>query len=137
MLGGVRHEGPGLEGHSDADALLHAIVDALLGAVGAGDIGILYPNTDPAWKGAPSLHFLKETAERLRAEGWTIVNIDATVLAERPKLGPRYAEMRRAVAEGAGVDVGRVSIKATTNEGLGSIGRAEGIAAHAVATISR
>lgn len=137
MLGGISHDGPGLEGHSDADALVHAVVDALLGASGKGDIGILYPNTDPSWKDAPSLIFLKETADRLRGEGWTIVNIDATVLAEQPRLRPRYDEMRQAMAGAAGVDVERINVKATTHEGLGSIGRAEGIAAHAVATIAR
>ncbi|MBV6457903.1 MAG: Bifunctional enzyme IspD/IspF [Fimbriimonadaceae bacterium] len=137
MLGGVTHDGPGLEGHSDADALVHAVVDALLGASGGGDIGILYPNTDPTWKDADSLRFLSETADRLRGEGWTIVNIDATILAERPRLRPRYDDMRQAMAVAAGIDVERINVKATTHEGLGSIGRAEGIAAHAVATIAR
>ena len=136
-LGGVRFDGPGLEGHSDADAVLHAIVDALLGAAGLGDIGDHYPNTDPRWKGEPSSTFLKETAQKLTAEGWNVVNIDVSVIAERPRLSERRTEIRSVVAGLVGIGTERVSVKATTNERLGSIGRGEGIAAYAVATIKR
>ena len=136
-LGGVLFPGPGLEGHSDADAVLHAIVDALLGAAGLGDIGDHYPNTDPRWKGEPSSTFLKETAQKLAAEGWNVVNIDVSVIAEKPKLSERRTEVRSAIAGLVGIGTERVSVKATTNEGLGSIGRGEGIAAYAVATIKR
>ena len=137
-LGGVEFDyRPGLEGHSDADALLHAIVDALLGAAGLGDIGLLYPNTDPRWKDAPSSIFLRETAALLVAEGWKICHIDSTVLAERPKIMGRREELCARIAELAGLSPGQVSVKATTNEGLGSIGRGEGIAAFAVVTVSR
>ncbi len=137
-LGGVQFEGaPGLEGHSDADALLHAVVDALLGAAGMGDIGLLYPNTDPEWKDVRSTRFLEETAARLRAEAWEIVHLDATILAEVPKVMPRSHDIKQAIALATGIDPGCVSIKATTNEKLGAIGRSEGIAAMAVATIRR
>ncbi len=137
-LGGIEFDDkPGLEGHSDADALLHAVVDSLLGAAGLGDIGEHYPNTDPRWKDAPSSLFLRETANRLRAEGWTIEHIDVAVLAERPKILPRRAEMIAHISAAIDVRINKVSIKATTNEGLGAIGRGEGIAAFATATLSR
>lgn len=136
-LGGVKFEGIGLEGHSDADALLHAVVDALMGAAGLGDIGEQFQNTDPRWKDEPSSTFLKETANLLSQNGWEVVNIDVSVLAERPKLSPRREEVRSVVAGALGIDVARVSVKATTNEGLGAIGRGEGVAAFAVATIKR
>lgn len=137
-LGGVRFEGcPGLEGHSDADALLHAVVDALLGATAMGDIGLLYPPSDAQWKDAPSIRFLRETAERVRAAQWEILHLDATILAEVPKVMPRSQEIRHAIAQAAGISMDRVSIKATTNEKLGAIGRSEGIAAMAVATVRR
>ncbi|MBS1713983.1 MAG: 2-C-methyl-D-erythritol 4-phosphate cytidylyltransferase [Armatimonadetes bacterium] len=137
-LGGVEFDSkPGLDGHSDADALLHAVTDALLGAVGLGDIGHLFPNTDPRWKDVRSSHFLAEAAAAVRAQGWDIVHVDATVLAERPKVAPRHAEVVAAIAEAAGVPIGRVSVKATTNEGLGAIGRGEGVAAFAVATVRK
>lgn len=138
-LGGIEFadDKPGLEGHSDADALLHAVVDSLLGAAGMGDIGEHYPNTDPRWKDVPSSLFLRETANRLEAEGWTIEHIDVAVLAERPKILPRRTEMIAHIAGEIGVTINRVSVKATTNEGLGAIGRSEGIAAFATATLSR
>ncbi|MBS1724234.1 MAG: 2-C-methyl-D-erythritol 4-phosphate cytidylyltransferase [Armatimonadetes bacterium] len=137
-LGGVEFdEKPGLEGHSDADALIHAIVDALLGAAGLGDIGQRFPNTDPRWKDAPSRAFLVDTAERLNADGWSIAYIDASVLAERPKVMPRSAEMCAVIATSLGIARKLVNIKATTNEGLGAIGRGEGVAAMAVATLRR
>lgn len=136
-LGGIEFpdDKPGLEGHSDADALLHAVVDALLGALSLGDIGLHYPNTDPRWKSCASLVFLEETAVLLRSKNCHILNIDASVLAERPKIMPRRTEICSAIAKACGIDPKRVSVKATTNERLGAIGRGEGIAAFAVATI--
>lgn len=138
-LGGIEFENdkPGLEGHSDADALLHAVVDALLGAISAGDIGLHYPNTDPRWHNCPSLKFLEETAGLLTQQGWNITNIDATVVAERPKIMARKDEIIGAIANAVGIDPSRVSVKATTNEKLGAIGRSEGIAAFAIATVNR
>jgi 2-C-methyl-D-erythritol 2,4-cyclodiphosphate synthase len=138
VLGGVEiPERPGLEGHSDADVLCHALADALLGAVGDGDIGVHFPNTEPAWKDACSLHLLAAVAGRVRARGWSIVNVDASVLAERPRLRPYVAEMRARLAEAAGIGADQVSVKATTMEQLGAIGRREGIAVMAIATIER
>lgn len=135
-LGGVLFpDKPGLDGHSDADALLHAVVDALLGAAGLGDIGLLYPNTDPQWAGVRSTRFLAETADRLRDAGWEIVNIDATVIAERPKVMPQRDKICAAIAQACGIDPTRVSVKATTNEGLGAIGRGEGVSAFATAQV--
>ena len=138
-LGGVLFEGqgPGLEGHSDADVVLHAVVDALLGAAGLGDIGEHFPDTDPQWKDSPSSTFLKKSARLVQKAGWVIVNIDVSVLAEKPRIMPRRDEIRRVIAELAGTDTDRVSVKATTNEGLGAIGREEGVAAFAVATLRR
>lgn len=136
-LGGVCFEGPGLAGHSDADAALHALVDALLGAAGLGDIGQAYPDTEVRWKDFPSLRFLQETALRLAREGWIVGNVDLSIVAERPKIGPRRAEMVEAIAGALGIAPDRVAIKATTNEGLGTLGRGEGIAAVAVATLKR
>jgi len=137
-LGGVEFdERPGLEGHSDADALVHAVVDALLGAIGLGDIGMHYPNTDPQWKDRPSTHFLRETGQKLQNSGWEIVNIDATVIAERPKVLPRRQAICEAMASTLGITPDRVSVKATTQERLGSLGRGEGLAAFAVATVQR
>lgn len=137
-LGGVEFDDrPGLEGHSDADALLHAVVDALLGAAGEGDIGVHYPPSDEQWKNCSSLRFLSEAALLLKSKGWHIVNIDATVVAERPKVMPKSLEIRTAISESINIAVERVSVKATTNEKLGSIGKSEGIACYAVATIRR
>jgi 2-C-methyl-D-erythritol 2,4-cyclodiphosphate synthase len=127
----------GLEGHSDADCLTHAVCDALLGAAGLPDIGHHFPNTDPAWKGIDSQVLLRQVAGLLRAEGWTPVNIDASVIAERPRIVPRLAEMKRALAAAAGVTADRIGLKATTNEGVGDLGRGIAIAAHAVALIER
>ena len=138
VLGGVEFEpvdGRGLDGHSDADVLLHAICDALLGAAALPDIGHLFPNTDPAYAGISSLRLLEEVGNRLTAQGASIVNVDATVIAERPKIGPAIPRMRESIAGALGIDGGRVGIKATTNEGLGSIGDGMGIAAHAVAAV--
>lgn len=137
-LGCARFEGEcGLEGHSDADAVAHAVVDAVLGAGGLGDIGQHFPNTDARWRDAASSHFLRAAAEATRQTGWRIVHIDVTVLAEAPRIGPRAREMSRAMGEALGIDPERVSVKATTHEGIGAIGRGEGIAAMAVATLHR
>lgn len=136
ILGGVAlpHD-RGLEGHSDADALMHAICDAVLGALGAGDIGHFFPNTDPRWKNAPSRVFLEEAARLVAARGGRLVNVDATVIAQAPKLAPHIPEMRKRIAAALGLSEEQVGIKATTNERLGFVGREEGIAAMAVASI--
>lgn len=136
ILGGV--EIPfekGLLGHSDADVLTHAIMDALLGAAALGDIGKLFPDSDPAYEGADSLKLLERVVEVLKENGYTVGNVDATVLAQRPKLAPHIPQMRERLARAMGTDMGRVSVKATTEEGLGFTGAGEGIAAHAVALI--
>ncbi|MCX8091504.1 MAG: 2-C-methyl-D-erythritol 2,4-cyclodiphosphate synthase [Verrucomicrobiae bacterium] len=136
ILGGVEipHD-RGLDGHSDADALMHAVCDAVLGALGAGDIGHFFPNTDPRWKDAPSRVFLEEAARQVAARGGRIVNVDATILAQAPKLAPHIPEMRRRIAAALGLGEAQVGIKATTNERLGFVGREEGIAAMAVASV--
>lgn len=133
IIGGVDipHE-KGLLGHSDADVLLHAISDAILGAAALGDIGKLFPNNDPAYEGADSLVLLRKVCEKVRAEGFEIENIDSTVLAQAPKLRPYIDEMRSLISAYTGVDIDAVSVKATTEEGLGFTGAKEGIAAHAV-----
>ena len=138
MLGGVAFpDHPALEGHSDADALLHAATDALLGAATLGDIGVHFPPSDERWRGMASLHFLTHAAALLREEGWSVVNLDMTVIAESPKVMKRAPEIRGAVAGALDVEPGRVSLKATTNERMGFVGRGEGIAALAIATIRR
>jgi 2-C-methyl-D-erythritol 4-phosphate cytidylyltransferase / 2-C-methyl-D-erythritol 2,4-cyclodiphosphate synthase len=135
-LGGVLFEDiAGLDGHSDADAVLHAVVDALLGPLALGDIGALFPNTDPQWKNAPSIKFVTYAAEQIQARGWMIVNIDICVIAEAPKVMTRALEIRETIAKAIDSDIERISIKATTNEQMGSLGRREGIAAFATATI--
>jgi 2-C-methyl-D-erythritol 4-phosphate cytidylyltransferase / 2-C-methyl-D-erythritol 2,4-cyclodiphosphate synthase len=135
MIGGVRFEGGGLDGHSDADALLHAAVDALLGAAGMGDIGQHFPNNDPRWKDEPSINFLKHAGSLLDEANWRIVNLDLTVVAEAPKIMARAEEMRNIIGSALGLEPQRINIKATTNEGLGALGRGEGLAALAIATI--
>jgi 2-C-methyl-D-erythritol 4-phosphate cytidylyltransferase/2-C-methyl-D-erythritol 2,4-cyclodiphosphate synthase len=138
MLCGIEFPGfAGLEGYSDADAPLHAAVDALLGAAGMGDIGTHFPNDDPKWKGAPSRIFMERAAELLQERGWSVSNVDLTVIAELPRLASRIQDMRGSLARFLKTDLERVSVKATTNERLGAIGRGEGIAAFAVATIVR
>ncbi len=138
VLGGVKVPfEKGLDGHSDADVLLHAVMDALLGAAALGDIGKLFPNTDEAYRGASSLMLLGEVARRIAATGYAVVNIDATVLAQRPKLAPYRERMRENIAHALDMDVSCVSVKATTEEGLGFTGRGEGIAAHAVVLLER
>ena len=135
-LCGVRiAHGHALEGHSDADVALHALTDALLGAIGACDIGQHFPDTDPRWKGADSAIFLRETLRLVRTRGGTIGNVDVTLLCEAPKIAPHRDAMRRRIAELLGLDEARVSVKATTTEGLGFTGRREGIAALATATV--
>lgn len=133
ILGGV--EIPfelGLLGHSDADVLLHAISDALLGAAALGDIGLLFPDTDPQYEGADSIQLLREVCRKVREAGFEIENVDATVLAQQPKLRPYIDDMRAMISAALGLDIDCVSVKATTEEGLGFTGRKEGIAAHAV-----
>ena len=135
-LGGVRipHD-HGLSGHSDADVVLHALVDAILGALADGDIGAHFPPSDPQWRGASSDRFLKFAVDRLKARGGIIANLDITVVSEAPKIGPNRDAMRARIAEIAGITPDRVGVKATTNEGMGFIGRREGIVAYAMATI--
>jgi 2-C-methyl-D-erythritol 2,4-cyclodiphosphate synthase len=127
----------GLAGHSDADTVIHAIVDALLGAAALGDIGSHFPSHDPRWKDQPSAVFLAYTIDLLQQHDWSIGNIDATIVAERPKLSPYIQDMRDHVARHLHLDKGQVSIKATTTDGLGFAGRREGIACYAVALIER
>ena len=133
IIGGVDipHE-KGLLGHSDADVLLHAVMDAVLGAMAAGDIGKLFPDSDAAYKGADSLVLTRRVAEVMAQRGYRLGNIDATVIAQAPKLAPHIPAMRERIAEAFGVEVDRVSVKATTEERLGFTGSGEGIAAHAV-----
>jgi 2-C-methyl-D-erythritol 2,4-cyclodiphosphate synthase len=136
ILGGVSiPDTPGLAGHSDADAVAHALTDALLGAVADGDIGLHFPPTDPAWKGADSLALLARVVARLGARGWTVGNVDLTVICERPKIGPVAPAMRHRLAQVLQVDEDAVSIKGKTNETMGWEGRSEGVAVHAVALV--
>jgi 2-C-methyl-D-erythritol 2,4-cyclodiphosphate synthase len=136
VLGGVEipHDS-GLEGHSDADVLSHAIADAVLGAIGEQDIGHHFPNTDPSIRGISSLEILEKAANLARSRGARINNVDATVIAEAPKIAPHVFPMRERIAAALGLSPARVAVKATTNEGLGTIGRGEGIAAMAVASV--
>lgn len=138
VLGGVRipHE-TGLLGHSDADVLLHAVSDALLGAAALGDIGALFPDTDPQYEGADSLKLLSLVSQELGQARYRVVNIDATILAQAPKLKPFIPLMRQNIARACGIDAALVSVKATTEEGLGFTGCREGIAAHAVCLIEK
>ena len=136
ILGGVEiPHGQGLDGHSDADVLMHAVCDAILGALGEPDIGHFFPNTDPRWKGAPSKAFLQEAARQVALRKGKIVNVDSTVIAQAPKIFPHLRDMKSRIAEALNLDVQRVGIKATTNERMGFIGREEGIAAMAVASV--
>jgi 2-C-methyl-D-erythritol 2,4-cyclodiphosphate synthase len=136
ILGGVDiGHSRGLEGHSDADVLSHAIADALLGAIGAGDIGQHFPNTDESIRGISSIEILKHVSKLLAEKKARVLNVDATIIAEEPKLVPHIAAMRKIIAEAVGLSDSNVGVKATTNEKLGAIGRNEGIAAMAVASI--
>ena len=138
ILGGVDiPHTKGLDGHSDADVLMHAICDAILGALGEVDIGHFFPNTDPRWKGAPSKVFLHEAALQAKFKEARIINIDATIIAQAPKVFPHIDEMKKNIAAALDINLNRVGIKATTNELLGFIGREEGIAAMAVASVDR
>ncbi len=138
ILGGVRIPyDRGLKGHSDADAVCHAITDAILGAANLGDIGRLFPDTDPRYKDADSLALLADAAARVRAAGWQVVNVDVVVIAERPKIGPHAAAMQRSLAVTLGVDADAIAIKGKTNEGVDATGRGEALAVHAVALIAR
>jgi len=136
VLGGMAVKSNfGLEGHSDADVLCHAVIDALLGAVADGDIGVHFPDTQKRWKGVNSLKLLASVAGKLKARGTVINNIDSTVLAEKPRLAPYREKMRANLVKALGISVDRISVKATTLESLGALGRGEGIAAMAVATV--
>jgi 2-C-methyl-D-erythritol 2,4-cyclodiphosphate synthase len=127
----------GLEGHSDGDCLSHAVCDALLGAAGAGDMGQHFPSSDPRWRGVPSRVFLEQVARLLTASGCSVVNVDATVIAQAPALAPYLLAMREAIARALGVAAERVSVKAKSTDQLGAVGRGEGIAAQAVALVRR
>ncbi len=138
ILGGIAIPYPrGLAGHSDADAVLHALTDALLGAVGLGDIGDAYPDTDPRWKGADSALFLTETVAKLHALGWRVGNADVTIFAQEPKLGPVKMAIRENLARLLAVPIDCVNVKAKTGERVGHIGRAEAIGCHAVVLVER
>ena len=126
----------GLLGHSDADVLLHAISDAILGAAALGDIGGMFPDTDDKWKGADSLVLLEAVVKRVNDEGYVIENIDSTLIAQQPKMKPHILSMRENIAKACGIDVSQVSVKATTEEQLGFTGRKEGISAHAVVLLN-
>jgi 2-C-methyl-D-erythritol 2,4-cyclodiphosphate synthase len=136
ILGGVAiPHSLGLAGHSDADAVAHALADAMLGAVGLGDIGRLFPDTDPAHKDADSMLLLAEVGRRVRGQGWLLQQADITVIVELPKLAPYAAKMQARLAQALGAETSALSVKAKTNEGMGFIGRGEGIAVFAVATL--
>lgn len=136
VLGGVRIEGhAGLAGHSDGDAIAHAVIDAVLGAASAGDIGSHFPPSDVRWKGADSMELLTLATHAVRQLGWRVVNVDVTVVCESPKIRPHAGEMTRRLADGLGVLPDQVSVKGKTNEGMGWIGAGEGVAVHAVALI--
>jgi 2-C-methyl-D-erythritol 2,4-cyclodiphosphate synthase len=136
VIGGVHIDSPrGLDGHSDADVLTHAIIDSLLGAAALGDIGQHFPASDPGYQGASSQDLLTMVVRTVRQAGYRVVNVDSTVVAEEPRLQPHIEAMRKQLAKTLGIDFGEVSVKATSPEGLGALGREEGIAAHAVALI--
>jgi 2-C-methyl-D-erythritol 2,4-cyclodiphosphate synthase len=138
VLGGVTIPfDRGLQGHSDADAICHAVTDAVLGAAAAGDIGGHFPDTDPQWHGASSVDLLRRAVAIVRDRGFTVGNVDVVVIAERPRLGPYIDAMRATIGGILGVAPGRVSIKGKTNEGLGELGRSEAIAVHAVALLAQ
>ena len=136
VLGGVDvPHSTGLDGHSDADALLHALCDALLGAVGAGDIGVHFSDTDPKWKGISSLILLEQVTALCRGKGFEVSNIDTIIVAQKPKLAVFLPDMKKNIAQAMAIDIGQINIKATTTEKLGFAGKEEGIAAHAVALL--
>ncbi len=140
ILGGQQLEHPaglGLDGHSDADVVVHAIMDALLGALSLGDIGQYFPPDDPRWKGANSLELLEQVVALVQQRGWQVVNVDSVIVAERPKLRPHIEAMRAAIASHMALEPEQVGVKATTNERLGAEGREEGISCHAVALLQQ
>jgi 2-C-methyl-D-erythritol 2,4-cyclodiphosphate synthase len=138
VLGGVEFPGEaGLAGHSDGDVIAHALVDALLGAAGLGDIGAFFPSGDPRWEGASSLLLLERACEAVREAGFELVNADCVLVGEHPRIADRRREMEERLAAALGVEPGRLSVRATTTDGLGFTGRGEGLAAHAVALLSR
>ncbi|MFH7245480.1 MAG: 2-C-methyl-D-erythritol 2,4-cyclodiphosphate synthase [Spirulina sp.] len=138
ILGGVTlPHSHGLDGHSDADVLTHAIMDALLGALSLGDIGLYFPPGDPQWAGADSLKLLAQVNAMVQERGWTVCNVDSVIVAEQPKMKPHIEAMRSKLAAVLGVDPSQVGVKATTNEGLGPVGHQEGIAVHAVALLTQ
>lgn len=137
ILGGVRIDYKlGLLGHSDADVLLHAIMDAILGAAALGDIGKHFPDTDPAYKGASSIRLMEHVRELVQEEGFSVENVDAAIIAQKPKMRPYIDEMRQNIADALGVELSRINVKATTEEGLGFTGSEEGISAQAVCLLS-
>jgi 2-C-methyl-D-erythritol 2,4-cyclodiphosphate synthase len=136
VLGGVEIQGvPGLQGYSDSDVLAHAVIDAVLGAAALGDIGRLYPDTDPMYENADSIELLRDAVARLGAAGWQVVNVDATVICERPRISEYAGEMAERLAAALGVAADRVSVKGSTSEGMGFTGREEGIATIAIAQV--
>ena len=138
VLGGVAIEHPrGLAGHSDGDVIAHALIDALLGAAGLGDIGSLFPSEDERWKGADSLDLLARSYAEVRGAGWALVNADCVLIGEEPRIAPRREEMQRRLAEAIGAEPGRVTVRATSTDGIGFTGRGEGLAAQAVALLER
>jgi len=138
VLGGVVFEGaPGLLGHSDADALCHAAIDALLGAAGLGDVGSHFPDTDPKWKGADSMRLLEAVVAEVRSAGWKIGNVDATVICERAKIRPKADAMRSRLASVLGVEADAVSVKGKTNEGMDAVGEGRALEVHCVALLER
>jgi 2-C-methyl-D-erythritol 2,4-cyclodiphosphate synthase len=138
VLGGVEFESDrGLAGHSDGDVMAHALIDAVLGAAGLGDIGALFPSSDAGLAGVSSLHLLEQAMAVVRERGWELVNGDCILIGQEPKIAARRDEMRAALADAAGVDVERIAVRATTTDGLGFTGRGEGLAAQAVALLSR
>ncbi len=138
ILGGVHIEYPrGLAGHSDGDVIAHALIDALLGAAGLGDIGSLFPSEDEHWRGADSLELLARAYAAVREQGWTVVNVDCVLIGEEPKIASRREEMQLRLAGALGAEPGRVSVRATTSDGLGFTGRGEGLAAQAVCLLGR
>ena len=138
VLGGVEIPfDKGLDGHSDADVLVHAIIDALLGATGLGDIGTHYPSSDPQYKDISSVTLLRQTTGVVKSHGWRVGNVDATIVAEQPLLSPFIPRMRQILGETLGIAVGQVGVKSTTSKGLGFLGKGEGIAAHAVVLVEK
>ena len=138
ILGGIDiSHATGLDGHSDADVLLHALCDALLGAVGAGDIGAHFPDNDPQWKGISSLILLEQVTATCRDKGFEISNIDTIIVAQKPKLAPYLTDMKKNISQAMAIDIGQINIKATTTEKLGFVGKEEGIAAYAVVLLTK